>query len=92
MKKWWKFFAIIEYFIPWILVLIVKFFTEWGGDEENCIFAFLVGIFVQCIIGLCGFIGIRKQQHMWKERILFLVGIFPFALTVLLFLINIGYS
>lgn len=60
MKKW-KILAIFEYFVPLIFFVLTKLFTRWGHDIENCIFAFFVGLLIQCLIGICGLIGIRKD-------------------------------
>lgn len=91
MKKW-RLLAITEYFIPWVLVMVTGLFTKWGHDIENCIFAFFIGLLIQCIIGVCGVIGIRKEVDMDKERKLFLVSIFPLFFIILLFLLRETYG
>ncbi len=91
MKKW-RLLAITEYFIPLILAVLTKLFTKWGQDIENCIFAFFVGLVLQCIIGVCGLIGIRKEATMKKERVLFFISIIPLFFVIILFLINRTYS
>lgn len=55
-------------------------------------FAFFVGLVLQCIIGVCGLIGIRIEATMKKERVLFFISIIPLFFVIILFLINRTYS
>lgn len=87
MKKW-RILAIFEFFVPLIFVASTRLFTKWGHDIENCIFAFFVGVLIQCIMGVWGLIGIRKD----KERILFIISIVPLFLLVLLYIMSMQYS
>lgn len=91
MKKW-RILAIFEFFVPLIFVASTRLFTKWGHDIENCIFAFFVGVLIQCIMGVWGLIGIRKEESMVKERILFIISIVPLFLLVLLYIISMQYS
>ena len=91
MKKW-KVLAISSYFVPLIFFMSTKLFTRWGHDIENCIFAFFVGLLIQCLIGIFGLIGIRKEVAINKERILFLISIVPLFLVIVLFLVSKSYS
>lgn len=90
MKKW-KMLAIAAYFVPLILFVITKLFTKWGHDIENCIFAFFVGLLIQCLIGILGLIGIRKEVTMYKERILFLISVFPLFFIIVMFIVSRSY-
>lgn len=90
MKKW-RLFAIIGYCIPLVLFMLIKFFSKWGADIENCIFAFLVGVVVECIIGIFGLIGICNISRC-KERIMFLFNIAPLILLIVLFIISRCYA
>lgn len=49
MSKW-RMLAIFAYFVPLMLFVLTKLFTRWGHDIENCIFAFFVGILIQCVV------------------------------------------
>ncbi len=86
MRKW-RMLAIFAYFVPLMLFVLIKLFTRWGHDIENCIFAFFVGILIQFLIGILGLIGIRKEATMNKERILFLISIVPLFFIIAMFLI-----
>ena len=90
MKKW-KILSILSYFVPIILYLLIRLFTKWGHDVENCIFAFFVGVLMQFLIGVLGLIAIRKYSMMIRERILFLISLFPLVFVILLFIINRTY-
>lgn len=90
MKKW-KMLAIAAYFVPLILFVITKLFTKWGHDIENCIFAFFVGLLIQSLIGILGLIGIRKEVTMYKERILFLISVFPLFFIIVMFIVSRSY-
>lgn len=91
MKKW-RILAIFAYFVPLILFVLTKFFTRWGHDIENCIFAFFVGLLMQCLIGIFGLIRLRKEVAMNKERILFLISIVPLFFVIVLFFVSRGYQ
>ncbi len=90
MSKW-RFLAIFAYFVPMMLFVSTKLFTRWGYDIENCIFAFFVGILMQFLIGIFGLIGIRKEETMNKERMLFLINVVPLFLIIAMFLIYSCY-
>lgn len=90
MKKW-RMLAIFAYFIPLILFVLTKLFTRREHDIENCIFAFFVGLLLQCLIGVFGLIRIRKEVAMNKERILFLISIVPLFFVIVMFLISRSY-
>lgn len=90
MKKW-KMLAIFAYFIPLILFVLTKYFTRWGHDIENCIFAFFVGLLIQCLIGILGLIGIRKEVTMHKERMLFQVSVVPLFFIIVMFFVSRSY-
>lgn len=90
MKKF-GLFAIVGYLVPFVFAVVTKYFTKWGQDVENCIFAFLVGIAVQSIIGVFGLIAI-PQKTMRKERRLFLLNIFPLVLLGILFILSKSYQ
>ena len=90
MKKW-KMLAIFEYFVPLIFFVLTKLFTRWGHDIENCIFAFFVGLLIQCLIGICGLIGIRKEVTMYRERILFSVIVVPLFFIIVMFFVSRCY-
>lgn len=90
MKKW-KILAVFAYFVPLILFVSTKLFTRWGHDIENCIFAFFVGLLIQCFIGVLGLIGIRKEVTMYKERILFLICIVPLFFIIVMFFVSRSY-
>lgn len=90
MKKF-GLFAIIGYFIPFVFAVLIKYFTKWGQDVENCIFAFFIGTVVQSIIGVLGLIGSCKKG-IRKERKLFLLNVVPFMALGILFIINICYE
>ncbi|GEM_PF-4566697 len=90
MKKW-KMLAIFEYFVPLIFFVLTKLFTRWGHDIENCIFAFFVGLLIQCLIGICGLIGIRKEVTMYRERILFSVSVVPLFFIIVMFFVSRCY-
>ena len=90
MKKW-KMLAIFEYFVPLIFFVLTKLFTRWGHDIENCIFAFFVGLLIQCLIGICWLIGIRKEVTMYRERILFSVSVVPLFFIIVMFFVSRCY-
>lgn len=90
MKKW-RMLAIFAYFIPLILFVLTKLFARREHDIENCIFAFFVGLLLQCLIGVFGLIRIRKEVAMNKERILFLISIVPLFFVIVMFLISRSY-
>lgn len=83
--------AIFAYFIPLILFVLTKYFTRWGHDIENCIFAFFVGLLIQCLIGILGLIGIRKEVTMHKERMLFQVSVVPLFFIIVMFFVSRSY-
>jgi hypothetical protein len=91
MKKW-KMLAIFAYFVPWILFASTKLFTRWGHDIESCIFAFFVGALIQCLIGVLGLIGIRKEVTMDKERILFVISVVPLFFIIVMFFVSRSYQ
>lgn len=82
----YRFAAMTGYVIPFASAAFVALFTKGGGDEENCVFAFFVGIVIQFIIGICGLIRLRGQEGRKKERPLFWGNLFPMVLLLLLFL------
>ncbi len=90
MKKW-KMLAVFAYFVPLILFVLTKLFTRWGNDIENCIFAFFVGLLIQCLIGVFGLVGIRKEVTMHKERVLFLISVFPLLFIIVMFFVSRSY-
>lgn len=90
MSKW-RLLAIFAYFVPIMLFVSTKLFTRWEYDIENCIFAFFVGILIQFLIGIFGLIGIRKEENMNKERMLFRISIVPLFLVTAMFLIYSCY-
>lgn len=89
--KKWRWLAIAGYSIPLIFFALEKIFTKWGADDENCAFAFLVGVFVECIIGVCGLIGICTMGRC-KERVMFLFNIIPLFLIAILYVIASCYA
>lgn len=76
----WRLTAIIGYIFPLALAVFIGLFTKWGNDIENCIFVFFIGIFLQCIIGICSLITLRNKEDMKKERMLFWISLFPSSL------------
>lgn len=87
----WRFAAVMGYLIPFALAVFVRVFTKWGSDVEHCIFAFFVGVAIECIIGICGFIRLINQEQKKKEQILFWGNIIPMILLFFLFLLSKGY-
>lgn len=90
MKKW-RLFAILGYFFPIILVFLMKYFTKWGQDVENCIFSFFIGIVLEGIFGIFGLINIRGKGA-FAETIFLIFNLFPLSLVVMLFMMSIMFS